>query len=464
MGGGQTKQQKTAFEERYTLKEVIGKGAFSEVKRCTLNAKKTVHAVKIINKSALTTEDMTLLTNEINILSMLSHPNIIHMSEFVDEKNKLYIVTELVEGGELFDRIVRKETYSEKDARGLVKVLLSTIAYLHDQKIVHRDLKPENLLLMSTQDDMNIKIADFGLAKYEDKLIEGEVPCGTPGYVAPEILLGKKYGAEVDIWSIGVITYILIAGYPPFYEEDQKKLFKRIKAAKYDFHKQHWENKSKESIDIIKHMLCKDQKQRWTAKKLLDHPWMHQSEQELEKNSLSGSQVTLRRFNARRRFRAATQAIILTNRIRTLIGNLTATLHAETAEYKKGLAMVMREDVDAASDDQDLDQSESSVPIFLLDGASKQNSSMDMSELPEYASNNDNNNNGLIESTKPSLQPAVALVVPEDVSPNLPALNKSVSESVSQPESPEADKPKIIRSETNPDMQLSASKSMLLKA
>jgi calcium/calmodulin-dependent protein kinase I len=227
MGGGTSKPAKpdvVLFSSKYDLGEVIGRGAFSEVRNCRRLSDGVLLAAKVINKSKLTQEDMGLLSNEIAILNSLDHPNIIHLIEFIDEASNLYIVTELVAGGELFDRIVRKEHYSEKDARHLVRVFLETMVYLHKRNIVHRDLKPENLLLLSDKNDTDIKIADFGLSKRVKDLTGNDPACGTPGYVAPEILQGKMYGTEVDIWAIGVIMYILIAGYPPFYNDDQKKL------------------------------------------------------------------------------------------------------------------------------------------------------------------------------------------------------------------------------------------------
>jgi calcium/calmodulin-dependent protein kinase I len=140
-----------------------------------------------------------------------------------------------VEGGELFDRIVSKSYYNEKEARDVIHTLLTAVKYCHDRDIVHRDLKPENLLLASTTDDAGLKLADFGFAaKAVGNVLRTQ--CGTPGYVAPEILMDKPHGKAVDMWSIGVICYIVLGGYPPFHDENQKNLFRLIKAAKYEFH------------------------------------------------------------------------------------------------------------------------------------------------------------------------------------------------------------------------------------
>lgn len=342
------------FPTRYILGEQLGSGAFGEVLECFSLVDESPHAVKLIKKSLLTYDDKMSLENEVSILKDMDHDHIIKLKAHIDDPDMVYIVTDIVRGGELFDRIVRKEKYSEKDARGLVKILLQTMVYIHEKNVVHRDLKPENLLLTSMHDDMDIKICDFGLAKRLQNMSASgkEIACGTPGYVAPEILAGRPYGCEVDIWSVGVITYILVCGYPPFYDDDQKKLFKRIKMAKYDFHDQHWSDKSDNVKDMIKNMICKDQKKRWTAKQLLEHPWMKVDDATLEGNSLSGSQVTMRKFNARRRFKAAAQAIIMTNRIRALTGAILRQYDAESNEYRVGVDAVIKEDAAAAENSE----------------------------------------------------------------------------------------------------------------
>mmetsp|Transcript_1485 Transcript_1485/g.2443 ORF Transcript_1485/g.2443 Transcript_1485/m.2443 type:complete len:292 (-) Transcript_1485:308-1183(-) len=195
---------------------------------------------------------------------------------------------------------------------------------MHKGGVVHRDLKPENLLLCSESDDSDIKIADFGFAKRIQDLLPKETACGTPGYVAPEILRGDKYGEEVDIWSMGVICYVLLAGYPPFYDEDQKRLFKKIKEGRYHFHEDYWGNTSAEAINLIQMMLCVDQRKRWTAEQLLKHPWITEGDEELANRDLSNSITVMRKFNARRRLKSAADAVILANRMQKLMGGLGA--------------------------------------------------------------------------------------------------------------------------------------------
>lgn len=165
-------------------------------------------------------------------------------------------------------------------------------------------------------DDSDLKVADFGFAKRIKDLLPKETACGTPGYVAPEILRGDRYGAEVDIWSMGVICYVLLAGYPPFYDEDQKRLFKKIKEGRYHFHEDYWSNTSREAINMIQMMLCVDQSKRWTAEQLLHHPWISMGNESLEAKDLTNSITVMRKFNARRRLRAAADAVIIANRMR----------------------------------------------------------------------------------------------------------------------------------------------------
>lgn len=175
------------------------------------------------------------------------------------------------------------------------------------------------LVIVSTEDDnADIKIADFGFAKKISDLLPNEVACGTPGYVAPEILRGDPYCGEVDIWSMGVICYVLLVGYPPFYDEDQKKLFRKIKEAKYYFHEDYWSGISPNAIDLIKCMLCLDQKKRWTAHQLLQHPWIVAADEELAQRDLGKSLLELKKYNARRKLRAAADAVIMANRIKKL--------------------------------------------------------------------------------------------------------------------------------------------------
>jgi len=307
------------FAQTYKVGRELGSGAFSTVRLAIHMDSNRETAVKVVSRKKLSDDDLDSLWTEIRILKSLDHPHIIKLYETFEDDLEIYIVTELVEGGELFDRIVRKAHYNEKEARDLIRSLLETLSYMHGSGIVHRDLKPENLLLTSDADDAEVKIADFGFAKQVQDLLPKETACGTPGYVAPEILRGDRYNCEVYIWSLGVICYVLLAGYPPFYDEDQRRLFKKIKEGRYYFHEDYWGSTSPEAIDLIRKMLCVDQSKRWSAKQLLSHEWIKMGDETLEGRDLTNSIAVMRKFNARRRLKSAADAIIMTNRMNRLM-------------------------------------------------------------------------------------------------------------------------------------------------
>ncbi|XP_052121845.1 calcium/calmodulin-dependent protein kinase type 1 [Frankliniella occidentalis] len=248
-------------------------------------------AVKIIDKKALKGKEDSL-ENEIKVLRRfsesakrradpegsengprLTHPNIVQLLETFEDKHKVYLVMELVTGGELFDRIVQKGSYTEKDASDLIRQVLEAVDYMHQQGVVHRDLKPENLLYYSPDEDSKIMISDFGLSKMEDSGIMATA-CGTPGYVAPEVLAQKPYGKAVDVWSIGVISYILLCGYPPFYDENDANLFAQILKGDFEFDSPYWDEISDSAKDFIRQLMCVDVEKRYTCRQALQHPWI----------------------------------------------------------------------------------------------------------------------------------------------------------------------------------------------
>ncbi|XP_055608815.1 calcium/calmodulin-dependent protein kinase type 1 [Uranotaenia lowii] len=274
------------IEDKYTIKELLGTGAFSEVRFCELRETGQAFAVKIIDKKALKGKEDSL-ENEIRVLKRFSanksdpnadkniftHPNIVQLYETYEDKAKVYLIMELVTGGELFDRIVEKGSYTEKDASCLIRQVLEAVDYMHEQGVVHRDLKPENLLYYSTAEDSKIMISDFGLSKMEDSGFMATA-CGTPGYVAPEVLAQKPYGKAVDIWSIGVISYILLCGYPPFYDENDANLFAQILKGEFEFDSPYWDEISDSAKDFIKNLMCVNVEKRFTCKQALAHAWI----------------------------------------------------------------------------------------------------------------------------------------------------------------------------------------------
>ncbi|XP_071871208.1 calcium/calmodulin-dependent protein kinase I isoform X2 [Bombus fervidus] len=262
-----------SVEDKYILKELLGTGAFSEVRLAESKEKPgQMFAVKIIDKKALKGKEDSL-ENEIRVLRRLTHPNIVQLLETFEDKHKVYLVMELVTGGELFDRIVEKGSYTEKDASGLIRQVLEAVDYMHDQGVVHRDLKPENLLYYNPDEDSKIMISDFGLSKMEDSGIMATA-CGTPGYVAPEVLAQKPYGKAVDVWSIGVISYILLCGYPPFYDENDANLFAQILKGEFEFDSPYWDDISESAKDFIHKLMCVNVEERFSCKQALAHPWI----------------------------------------------------------------------------------------------------------------------------------------------------------------------------------------------
>jgi len=214
--------------DNYDIKDELGKGAFSIVKAAVNKKTGEKVAVKIINKAkaANSEADAKRLQTEVEILKKVKHPNIISLKDMYETSEELYLIMELVTGGELFDKIVEKGQYSEKEAAAMVKKILSAVDYLHQNNIAHRDLKPENLLLKGV-DDTEVMISDFGLSKIVGVQSMMDTACGTPYYVAPEVLSASGYDKEVDLWSIGVITYLLLCGFPPFYGETSPKFLNK---------------------------------------------------------------------------------------------------------------------------------------------------------------------------------------------------------------------------------------------
>lgn len=271
------------IEEKYILKEQLGTGAFSEVRLAESKESGKMFAVKVIDKKAVKGKEDSF-ENEIKVLKrfserkdekgpFLTHPNIVQLLETFEDKNKVYLVMELVTGGELFDRIVERGSYTEKDASDLIRQVLEAVDYMHERGVVHRDLKPENLLYYSPAEDSKIMISDFGLSKMEDSGIMATA-CGTPGYVAPEVLAQKPYGKAVDVWSIGVISYILLCGYPPFYDENDAHLFAQILKGDFEFDSPYWDDISDSAKDFIRCLMCVDVDKRFTCKQALNHPWI----------------------------------------------------------------------------------------------------------------------------------------------------------------------------------------------
>ncbi|XP_073452741.1 calcium/calmodulin-dependent protein kinase type II subunit gamma isoform X12 [Aquarana catesbeiana] len=305
----------TRFTDEYQLYEELGKGAFSVVRRCVKKSTSQEYAAKIINTKKLSARDHQKLEREARICRLLKHPNIVRLHESISEEGFHYLVFDLVTGGELFEDIVAREYYSEADASHCIHQILESVNHIHQHDIVHRDLKPENLLLASKCKGAAVKLADFGLAIE----VQGDQQAwfgfaGTPGYLSPEVLRKDPYGKPVDIWACGVILYILLVGYPPFWDEDQHKLYQQIKAGAYDFPSPEWDTVTPEAKNLINQMLTINPAKRITADQALKHPWVCQRSTVASMMHRQETVECLRKFNARRKLKGAILTTMLVSR------------------------------------------------------------------------------------------------------------------------------------------------------
>uniref|UniRef100_A0A673BYE8 calcium/calmodulin-dependent protein kinase n=1 Tax=Sphaeramia orbicularis TaxID=375764 RepID=A0A673BYE8_9TELE len=278
--------------------------AFSVVRRCVKISSGQEYAAKIINTKKLSARDHQKLEREARICRLLKHPNIVRLHDSISEEGFHYLVFDLVTGGELFEDIVAREYYSEADASHCIQQILESVHHCHVNGIVHRDLKPENLLLASKLKGAAVKLADFGLAIE----VQGDQQAwfgfaGTPGYLSPEVLRKDPYGKPVDMWACGVILYILLVGYPPFWDEDQHRLYQQIKAGAYDFPSPEWDTVTPEAKDLINKMLTINPSKRITAAEALKHPWICQRSTVASMMHRQETVECLKKFNARRKLK-----------------------------------------------------------------------------------------------------------------------------------------------------------------
>nr|XP_015833941.1 PREDICTED: calcium/calmodulin-dependent protein kinase type II alpha chain isoform X5 [Tribolium castaneum] len=346
----------TRFSDNYDLKEELGKGAFSVVRRCVQKSTGLEFAAKIINTKKLSARDFQKLEREARICRKLQHPNIVssehvqlvRLHDSIQEENFHYLVFDLVTGGELFEDIVAREFYSEADASHCIQQILESVNHCHQNGVVHRDLKPENLLLASKAKGAAVKLADFGLAIE----VQGEQQAwfgfaGTPGYLSPEVLKKEPYGKPVDIWACGVILYILLVGYPPFWDEDQHRLYAQIKAGAYDYPSPEWDTVTPEAKNLINQMLTVNPGKRITASEALKHPWICQRERVASVVHRQETVDCLKKFNARRKLKGA----ILT----TMLATRNFSKCGRSIIVKKGDGSQVKESTDSSTTLEDDD-------------------------------------------------------------------------------------------------------------
>uniref|UniRef100_A0A672N542 Serine/threonine-protein kinase DCLK2 n=1 Tax=Sinocyclocheilus grahami TaxID=75366 RepID=A0A672N542_SINGR len=287
----------SSISDRYKVGRMIGDGNFAVVHECVEHSTGRAYALKIINKGKCRGKEH-MIQNEVAILRRVKHPNIVLLIEEMDTYSELYLVMELVKGGDLFDAITSANRYTERDASGMLYNLANAIKYLHSLNIVHRDIKPENLLVYEHQDgSKSLKLGDFGLATVVDGPLY--TVCGTPTYVAPEIIAETGYGLKVDIWAAGVITYILLCGFPPFRgsTDDQEALFDQILLGQLEFPLPYWDNVSDSAKELIVSMLQVEVDQRYTALQVLEHPWVTNDSLSENEHQLSVAGKIKKHFN-----------------------------------------------------------------------------------------------------------------------------------------------------------------------
>lgn len=314
------------FEGLYTKVKHLRSGSYGAVYTC-LHKKRpeTAYAVKIMDREKLKPNDVASVFREVAILNELTQSRstddyspmyFVELIDFFEDSKMLYVVQMFAAGGDVFDRLSRRQQYTERDARTLAKNLIESIHFLHTFKsssgaIVHRDLKPENLLLLDHVDDTEILVADFGFARHlvADTNERCRTRCGTPAYVSPELLLGLPYDFSVDLWSIGCVIYMLVAGYPPFKAENHRALFRKIRDGDFVFHGASWKNVSIEAKQLITHLLTVNVSKRWTAKEALECAWFKKSDEQLALFDLSGTLIELKHFDAKAAWKRAVNAL-----------------------------------------------------------------------------------------------------------------------------------------------------------
>lgn len=306
-----TELQKTLdFKDQYELTQKLRSGSYGTVYVTRHKASGDNYAVKMIDRKKLKPKDDVAVFREVSVLQELkSVEGVIQLMDFFVQKDTFYVVQQYARGGDLFDRLASRKTYSEVLARDVASRLLKTIADMHAKHYVHRDMKTENLLLRDEIDDCHVLVADFGFAKHCEEGTFLKTRCGTPAFVAPEVLLGTPYNESVDMWGVGVILYLLLGGYPPFRDENHKGLFRKIRAGDYTFHEAYWGNVSVEAKQLISSLLTVDPGYRWTAKEAMESPWLQMKEETLSEHDLSSSLGELKSFTARRRLKSAASAV-----------------------------------------------------------------------------------------------------------------------------------------------------------
>ncbi|GJQ09871.1 hypothetical protein GpartN1_g1662.t1 [Galdieria partita] len=331
-----------SFKQRWEILKKLGEGGFSKV---TIGKRKSEEdsvysgfgpsnasrdevasevAIKCISKEDMRngSESEELVAREIQTFVTVGngYPYVAQLYEVCEDEKFVYLIMELLSGGELFDQIVQRGHFSERDASAIASCMISSVAHCHSKHVVHRDLKPENFVFESRAHDAKLKLIDFGLAAImASPASTFRTICGSPSYVAPEILYQKPYTYKVDVWSLGVIIYILLAGYAPFEAKDEKELFRRIKHDPVRMEGKEWDAVSSDAKHFVASLLEKDPRKRPSCEECLEHPWIEKGQHILEEQyHLEHTVKNLKQFNARRNWHAAVAGVTAMNRMARL--------------------------------------------------------------------------------------------------------------------------------------------------
>ena len=284
------------FLDYYDVGQTLGSGSFATTKQATNKANGQSYAVKIVKLKKMSASDRASLETEVKVLEKLQHTNVCQICEVFEEPGTMFMVMEEMEGGELMDRILDKQKYMESEAKQAIRDIASGVAYCHANNVVHRDLKPDNLLYTSHSPSATLKIVDFGLSKVKADNQLMTTACGTPEYAAPEVLSRQPYTEKCDLWSLGVIAYMLLCGYPPFSASNASQLYKAIRAGEFHYVEDEWKHISMAARDLINNLLVVDPAQRLSASEVLDHPWLASAG---EDHDLFFAQANLEKHSAR---------------------------------------------------------------------------------------------------------------------------------------------------------------------
>lgn len=298
-------EKKGNIEDFYVFEKILGEGAFGKVKLSKHKATGLQRAVKIISKANMSKAEENSLRNEIEILRNLDHPHILKVYEYFSDKNNIYIVTEYCSGGELFDRIVKAGSLSEKKAAGVMNQILLAINYCHKHDIVHRDLKPENILYDTKDENSSLKIIDFGTSAIFNSKTKLKEHVGTAYYVAPEVLK-EKYDNKCDLWSCGVILYILLSGFPPFRGDSDDEILDNVEKGTYNLDEPELASVSKDAKNFIKKLLTYNPEKRISAQDALQDPWLKKHNELSDEPLMNKTLMNMKTFRAGRKIQLAT--------------------------------------------------------------------------------------------------------------------------------------------------------------